>query len=56
MLIERFAGRAERVAEMGRRVSAAGACIGCSDCRGLCAELIEALALPEAVARRREET
>ncbi|MXQ06821.1 hypothetical protein GQ651_03075 [Alphaproteobacteria bacterium GH1-50] len=28
-----------------------GACVGCAGCRGLCAELIELLTLPDAVLR-----
>lgn len=29
-------------------------CVGCSDCRGLCKELIEAVYLPEVVLKREQ--
>lgn len=30
-----------------------GPCVGCFDCRGLCAELIEALTLPDIILARK---
>ena len=32
-----------------------GPCIGCSNCRGLCAELIEAITLPETILSKTRE-
>ena len=29
-----------------------GPCVACADCKGLCAELIEVMTLPDAVVRR----
>ena len=52
MMTERAGGRAPRVAALARELGETGCCIGCNDCRGLCAALIEALAVPEAVLRR----
>jgi hypothetical protein len=33
----------------------AGPCLGCENCRGLCAELIEAIVLPNVILRRQGE-
>ncbi len=49
MTTHRMAGHAPRVAAMAEDLGRIGACIGCEDCRGLCAALIEALSLPGAV-------
>lgn len=32
-----------------------GPCVGCSDCRGLCMALIEALVLPDLILTRKHE-
>ena len=42
-------GRTRRIAAEIPRLD--GPCIACADCQGLCAELIEVIALPEAVLR-----
>lgn len=33
-----------------------GPCVGCSDCVGLCEELIEALVLPDVILTRKRES
>ncbi|MEX0282598.1 MAG: hypothetical protein AB3N13_15555 [Arenibacterium sp.] len=33
-----------------------GPCVGCSDCNGLCAELIDALSVPDIILSKRRET
>ncbi len=49
METRRVPAHAPRVQEMQRRVMEVGPCLGCTDCRGLCASLLEVLSLPEAV-------
>ncbi|MEX0338311.1 MAG: hypothetical protein AB3N11_04645 [Arenibacterium sp.] len=33
-----------------------GHCVGCSDCNGLCAELLDALMIPDIVLAKKRET
>lgn len=33
-----------------------GPCVGCSDCNGLCAELIDALVIPDVILSKKRET
>ncbi|WP_198654811.1 hypothetical protein [Albibacillus kandeliae] len=33
-----------------------GPCVGCTDCTGLCAELIDALVIPEVILSRKRES
>lgn len=33
-----------------------GPCVGCTDCNGLCAELIDALVLPDVILSKKRET
>lgn len=33
-----------------------GPCVGCSDCNGLCAELIDALVVPEVILSKKRES
>ena len=53
MTITRTVGHAPRTAQVALRIGMIRDCIGCEDCRGLCAALIEALAVPDAVLHRR---
>ncbi len=52
MTIERKTGHAPRVAAVARDLTEIGGCIGCDNCRGLCAAVIEAMALPDAILHR----
>lgn len=53
MEIERRIAHAPRVAELARACAAlTGPCIGCTGCKGLCAALIEVVALPEIILKR----
>ncbi len=53
MEIERRIAHAPQVAELARQTAAlAGPCVGCTECRGLCHALIEALVVPELVLGR----
>jgi formate hydrogenlyase subunit 6/NADH:ubiquinone oxidoreductase subunit I len=50
MMVSRHEAARSRATENLRSTLAfAGPCIGCTDCRGVCAALIEAFALPDAV-------
>ena len=54
MQIDRKTGFAPRSRELGATLSGLkSGCVGCADCRGLCAELIEALVVPEIVLKPR---
>ncbi len=33
-----------------------GPCVGCTDCNGLCAELIDALMIPDIILSKKRET
>ena len=50
MQIDRHVGHAPRSEEIGRELVALdGPCIGCKNCKGMCAALMQLLSLPEAV-------
>ena len=54
MMTERQIGHAPRTQALGKEImSVQGPCIGCKECTGLCAALIEALSLPDMVLNRR---
>ncbi len=54
MHVTRSAGDAPKSGQVMQEVVAlAGPCVGCTRCRGLCAELLELLSLPDAVLSRR---
>ncbi len=53
MQVTRSTGEAPKAGQvMQEVVSLAGPCVGCTRCRGLCAELLELLTLPDAVLSR----
>ena len=53
MQVLRSTGEAPKSGQvMQEVVSLAGPCVGCTRCRGLCAELLELLTLPDAVLSR----
>ena len=48
--ITRSRGETQRSEDLAAQVAGLGApCVGCSNCRGLCVELIEAMVLPEII-------
>lgn len=48
--ISRNRGETRRSEELAMRIAGLGTpCVGCRNCRGLCAELIEALVLPDVI-------
>ena len=48
--ITRSRGETRRSEELAAQVAGLGApCVGCSNCRGLCAELLEAMVLPDII-------
>ncbi|SMY06913.1 hypothetical protein [Flavimaricola marinus] len=50
MMIDRKIGFAPRTTAAAKDIAQLqGPCVGCSDCRGLCAALIEALTLPDII-------
>ncbi|MBV7407514.1 hypothetical protein [Maritimibacter sp. DP1N21-5] len=50
MQIDRKAGFAPRTRELGATLTGLkSGCVGCTDCKGLCHELIEALVVPDMV-------
>lgn len=50
MTITRSPAVTERSEELVQRIAGMGApCVGCTDCRGLCHELIEAIVVPEII-------
>lgn len=53
MQVDRRAGHAPKTAQLARDVSLMrGPCVGCEDCRGLCAALLEAITVPDIVLGR----
>ncbi len=55
MIRTRQIGHAPRTARLARELARLQTpCIGCSECRGLCHALIEALVLPEVILGRGE--
>ena len=53
MQSERMIGHAPRTLEMGQQLTTIqGPCIGCKGCQGLCATLIEAMTVPDAILNR----
>ncbi|WP_371037908.1 MULTISPECIES: hypothetical protein [unclassified Rhodosalinus] len=55
MEIERKAGAAPRTAALSKTLSAVqGPCVGCHNCRGLCAAMIEAMTVPDIVLGQRQ--
>lgn len=54
MHISRLIAAAPRTTELTAELSKLnGPCVGCTDCSGLCKELIDALLLPELVLSRK---
>lgn len=51
MKIARKAGYAPHTVALGREILDLPQCVGCSECDGLCKELMEALTLPDIVVR-----
>ena len=50
MSTKRLTAHAPRTTALARKIAALqSGCVGCKNCRGLCAELVELLSLPEAV-------
>ena len=48
--ITRSRGETRRSNDLAAQVAGLGTpCVGCSNCRGLCVELIEAMVLPEII-------
>lgn len=55
MRIDRNIGHAPRTVAVGQKlIEASGRCVGCTECEGLCKELIEVLVLPEVVLKGKE--
>lgn len=55
MRIDRNIGHAPRTEAIGRKlIEASGRCVGCTECQGLCEELIEVLVLPDVVLKGKE--
>lgn len=55
MEIERKAGAAPRTVALADRLAAVnGPCVGCRNCRGLCAAMIEAMTLPDIILGQRQ--
>ena len=53
MQIERHAGHAPRSEAVGEEIFALeGPCLGCRNCKGLCAALVQMMSLPDAVLNR----
>jgi len=56
MQVDRRAGHAPRTTQLAKDVSQTrGPCIGCDDCKGLCAALLDALTVPDIVLGRTGE-
>ena len=53
MLINRDKASTERSEEVAAEVSTLPMCVGCTNCRGVCAALIEAMTVPDAILRSR---
>lgn len=51
MKIARKAGYAPNTVALGREILDLPQCVGCSECDGLCQELMEVLTLPDIVVR-----
>lgn len=50
MKIDRKIGHAPATAKLSQDLSRVeGTCVGCEDCRGLCAALIEAIMVPDMI-------
>lgn len=55
MRIDRTIGHAPRTEAIGQQLIAVGGrCVDCPDCQGLCRELIDALAVPDAVLKGKD--
>lgn len=55
MRIDRNIGHAPLTTAVGQKlIEASGRCVGCTECKGLCEELIEVLVLPEVVLKGKE--
>lgn len=53
MIINRDKAPAAHVSVLAQELAGLnGPCVGCKDCKGLCAELIEALVLPDMILSR----
>lgn len=52
MTIDRKIAYAPRTNALVAEVAAVPGCVGCKGCKGLCAALIEAMTLPDAVLRK----
>ena len=53
MKIDRFAAFAPRTRALASDLAILqGPCVGCTDCEGLCRDLIDALVLPDAVLKK----
>lgn len=56
MIINRDTGSARNTAQLAQELAGLhGPCVGCKDCQGLCAALIEALVLPDVILSRGEQ-
>ncbi|WP_137701505.1 hypothetical protein [Marimonas lutisalis] len=57
MNITRSRGETRHSKAIADRVARLGVpCVGCTNCRGLCKELIEAMIVPEVVLKSKRET
>lgn len=57
MNISRLVASAPRTASLSIELSKlSGPCVGCTDCNGLCRELIDALVVPHAVLSKKHGT
>ncbi|MDK3071668.1 hypothetical protein QO034_00970 [Sedimentitalea sp. JM2-8] len=57
MNISRLVAAAPRTAALSLELSKLnGPCVGCTDCNGLCKELIEALIVPDVILSRKHGT
>ena len=55
MRIDRNIGHAPRTEAIGPKLmEASGRCVGCTECQGLCQELIDALVLPDLILKGKE--
>ncbi|GAA6191193.1 MULTISPECIES: hypothetical protein [Roseobacteraceae] len=57
MEIQRGIATAPRTTQVGQDIAnLSGPCVGCTECKGVCLELIEALTLPDILLRRDRNT
>ncbi len=52
MEVNRNIGSAPKTAQVGREIATMPLCVGCTECKGLCQALIEAVTLPDVILNR----